>query len=75
MPEAVPAPAGTGRRPAEVARTAEPAATRTPRRDTTAADAGSLQRMGRIDEQPIPAPSISPFLAPDLPPFEEGDDV
>ncbi len=43
---------------------------RNPRRDNTAADAGSLERMGRIDEQPIPAPSISPFLEPDLPPFE-----
>ncbi|WP_405673295.1 hypothetical protein [Streptomyces sp. NBC_01530] len=57
MPEAVPS-AATGR----AARTAEP------RRDTTAADAGSLERMGRIDEQPIPAPSIQPFLEPDLPP-------
>ena len=28
---------------------------RQPRRDDTAADAGSLERMGRIDEQPIPA--------------------
>lgn len=41
---------------------------RLPRRDDTAADAGSLERMGRLDEQPIPAPSISPFLEPDLPP-------
>lgn len=41
---------------------------RQPRRDDTAADAGSLERMGRIEEQPIPAPSISPFLEPDLPP-------
>jgi len=56
-----------------VARTAEPAAARTPRRDDSAADAGSLARMGRLDEQPIPAPSTSPFLAPDLPPFEEDD--
>jgi hypothetical protein len=44
---------------------------RLPRRDDTAADAGSLERMGRIEEQPIPAPSISPFLEPDLPPAEE----
>lgn len=38
------------------------------RRDDTAADAGSLERMGRLEPQPIPAPSISPFLEPDLPP-------
>ncbi|MFL6096084.1 hypothetical protein [Streptomyces canus] len=44
---------------------------RQPRRDDTAADAGSLERLGRIDPQPIPAPSISPFLEPDLPPAEE----
>jgi hypothetical protein len=48
---------------------------RNPRRDDTAADAGSLERMGRIDEQPIPAPSISPFLEPDLPPFADEDDA
>jgi hypothetical protein len=41
---------------------------RSPRRDDTAADAGSLERMGRIEEQPIPAPSIQPLLEPDLPP-------
>lgn len=64
--------AATGRF-AVVAPTAEPAATRIPRRDSTAADAGSLERMGRLDAQPIPAPSISPFLAPDLPPFVEED--
>jgi hypothetical protein len=52
--------------------TAEPAP-RQPRRDTTAADAGSLERAGRLDPQPVPAPSTSPFLAPDLPPFEEDD--
>jgi hypothetical protein len=46
----------------------EPPAARAPRRDTTAADADSLERMGRIDEQPVPEPSISPFLEPDLPP-------
>ena len=49
----------------------EPPATRTPRRDDSAADAGSLERMGRLDPQPIPAPSIAPFLEPDLPPFVE----
>lgn len=42
-----------------------------PRRDDTAADARSLEQMGRIEPQPIPAPSISPFLAPDVPPAEE----
>jgi len=49
----------------------EPPVARAPRRDTTAADAGSLERMGRLEEQPIPAPSISPFLEPDLPPADE----
>ena len=53
----------------------EPPVARTPRRDTTAADAGSLERLGRIDPQPAPQPSIRPFLEPDLPPYEEGDDV
>jgi hypothetical protein len=71
MPEAAPA-ADTGRSADAVAPTAEPAP-RTPRRDDTAADAGSLERAGRLDPQPIPAPSISPFLSPDLPPYEEGD--
>jgi hypothetical protein len=46
----------------------EPPAARLPRRDTTAADAGTLERLGRIAPQPIPAPSISPFLEPALPP-------
>ncbi|MCX4231976.1 hypothetical protein [Streptomyces ortus] len=41
---------------------------RAPRRDDTAADAASLERMGRMEPQPIPAPSIQPFLEPDLPP-------
>ena len=45
----------------------EPPAAREPRRDDTAADAASLVSMGRIEPQPIPAPSISPFLEPDLP--------
>jgi hypothetical protein len=34
----------------------EPAVVREPRRDTTAADAASLERMGRLGEQPVPAP-------------------
>jgi hypothetical protein len=42
-----------------------------PRRDDTAADMTSLVALGRADEQPIPAPSISPFLEPDLPPVDE----
>lgn len=70
MSRAVPAD-GTGRSAATQAPTGEPAAVRTPRRDDTAADAGSLARMGRLDEQPIPAPSNNPFLEPDLPPFVE----
>lgn len=41
---------------------------RSPRRDDTAADTRSLEALGRIDPQPVPAPSISPFLEPDLPP-------
>lgn len=45
----------------------EPPAERPPRRDTTAADAGSLERMGRLDEQPVPAPSIQPFQEPAYP--------
>lgn len=59
-------------RPARVARTAEPPP-RTPRRDGTAADVGSLERAGRITPQPAPRPSIRPFLAPDLPPVEDDD--
>ncbi|UPZ27603.1 hypothetical protein MUK60_07125 [Streptomyces sp. LRE541] len=46
---------------------------RAPRRDDTAADARSLEQMGRIEPQPIPAPSIQPFLEPDLPPAEPGE--
>jgi hypothetical protein len=41
----------------------EPPVARLPRRDTTAADAGALERMGRLDEQPVPAPP-TPFPAP-----------
>jgi len=46
---------------------------RSPRRDDTAADTRSLEQLGRIDPQPVPAPSISPFLEPDLPPADEPD--
>jgi hypothetical protein len=46
---------------------------RTPRRDDTAADIGSLVRMGEAEPPPVPAPSISPFLEPDLPPAEPGE--
>lgn len=42
-----------------------------PRRDDTAADSKSLEQLGHMDPQPIPAPSIAPFLEPDLPPAEE----
>ncbi|WP_167459220.1 MULTISPECIES: hypothetical protein [Streptomyces] len=38
------------------------------RRDDTAADMTSLVQLGRADPQSVPAPSISPFLEPDLPP-------
>jgi hypothetical protein len=47
---------------------------RTPRRDDTAADTRSLEQLGRIDPQPIPAPSIRPFLEPDLPPAPVDDE-
>ena len=39
-----------------------------PRRDDTAADAGSLELMGRLDEQPVPAQWAGLFLEPQLPP-------
>ncbi|MER7053504.1 hypothetical protein ACH4MG_26965 [Streptomyces sp. NPDC017454] len=42
-----------------------------PRHDVGAADAGSLERMGRLDPQPIPEPAIRPFLEPDWPPEDE----
>lgn len=41
---------------------------RQPRRDDTAADAGSLERMGRLDEQPVPTQWSGLFLEPQLPP-------
>lgn len=58
MPEAVPS-AATGR----------PARTAEPRRDTTAADAGSLEH---LDRQSVPG-GIRPFLEPDLPPAEDDE--
>lgn len=58
----MPEPSAATGRSAVVAPTAEPAAARAPRRDSTAADAASLERMGRIDPQPVPAPSITPLL-------------
>lgn len=38
-----------------------------PRRDDTAADAASLERMGRLDEQPVPTQWSGLFLEPQLP--------
>lgn len=42
-----------------------------PRRDDTAADVGSLVRLGREDAPPVPAPAIQPFLEPDWPPPDD----
>jgi len=42
---------------------------RVPRRDVTAADVRSLVQLGRTD--PLPRPSIRPFLEPDLPPVAD----
>lgn len=36
--------------------------------DESAGDTASLVELGLVDEQPVPAPSISPFQEPDLPP-------
>ena len=52
----------------------EPPTALQPRRDDTAADTASLERMGRISEQPVPTPSIQPFLEPDLPPAPVDED-
>jgi hypothetical protein len=41
---------------------------RVQRRDDTAADMASLVQLGRAERQPVPTPSISPFLEPDIPP-------
>lgn len=37
------------------------------------ADQGSLVRLGLAEPDPIPEPSISPFLEPDLPPWEDDE--
>lgn len=47
---------------------------RQPRRDDTAADAASLERMGRLDEQPVPTQWSGLFLEPQLPPDEPAAD-
>ncbi|MEH0417777.1 hypothetical protein [Streptomyces sp. B21-083] len=47
----------------------EPAAARPPRRDDTAADARSLEALGRLDPQPVPVPYAGLFIEPVLPPF------
>jgi hypothetical protein len=44
---------------------------RIPRRDDSAADAASLERMGRLPERLVPAQWSGLFLEPDLPPAEE----
>lgn len=44
---------------------------RPPRRDDTAADAASLERMGRLDEQPVPQWSGLFLEPPPLPEPEE----
>ncbi|GAA4799475.1 hypothetical protein GCM10023220_29550 [Streptomyces ziwulingensis] len=37
---------------------------RPPRRDDTAADAGSLERLGVLEPQPVPEPAADPLLEP-----------
>lgn len=46
---------------------------RQPRRDDTAADTGSLARMGRIEEQPIPAAPAELAAEPSADPAGEQD--
>jgi hypothetical protein len=43
-----------------------------PRRDDSAADMGSLVRLGREEPQPIPEPATNPFLEPDYPDLPDG---
>lgn len=45
---------------------------RPPRRDATAADMGSLVRLGREEPPPIPAPATNPFLEPVYPGLPNG---
>lgn len=40
---------------------------RLPRRDDQSSDVASLERMGRLDERPVPAQWSGLFLEPDLP--------
>jgi len=44
---------------------------RSPRRDDAAADAAGLERMGRLEERPVPPQWSGLFLEPDLPPALE----
>ncbi|MFL4904804.1 hypothetical protein ACJ6WF_16855 [Streptomyces sp. MMS24-I2-30] len=44
------------------------------RRDTSAADVGSLVRLGWTDPPPIPAPVIQPFQEPVYDPLPPLDD-
>lgn len=48
------------------------ASERLPRRDDTAADVGTLVRLGREEPQPIPAPATNPFLEPQYPGLPDG---
>ncbi|MEG8275791.1 hypothetical protein [Streptomyces sp. AHA2] len=43
-----------------------------PRRDDTAADVGSLVRLGREEPPPVPAPATNPFLEPVYPDLPGG---
>jgi len=45
---------------------------RPPRYDDTAADVGSLVRLGREEPPPVPAPSRQPFLEPQYPGLPDG---
>ncbi|WP_193777776.1 hypothetical protein [Streptomyces sp. E5N298] len=43
-----------------------------PRQDDGAADARSLEQMGRIEPQPIPEPATQPFQEPAYPDLPDG---
>jgi hypothetical protein len=43
-----------------------------PRRDDSAADMGSLVRLGREEPQPIPEPATNPFQEPVYPDLPDG---